>query len=347
MARDWDIKKTTFSIGDFISWNRSGSLELSPSFQRRAVWSKPQKSYLIDTIFRGLPVPIIFLRERTDVETLKTVREVVDGQQRLRTVISFVDPEHLKNPTDRDDFLVLEKHHKGISKRKFDKFDEAYKRRLLSYQFSVHVLPSDTSDSDVLTIFARMNSTGSKLNDQELRNAEYFGSFKTISYELGLSQLQRWRSWKVLSEQELARMKEAELTSELLMLLLDGMFEQTQKNITSYYKNFDDQFPREAEVASRFRAIMDEIAEKFGDGIAASGYRNKAQFFQLFNLIRRLSDAGISIDRARVRKIIELGERIENRENLPEGVARSLEGKLNRLSNRTQIADFLFENAAV
>lgn len=228
MAREWDIKRTTFSVGDFLSWQRTKSLELSPSFQRRAVWTKSQKSYLLDTIYRGLPVPIIFLRERTDVESLSTIREVIDGQQRLRTILSFVDIKSIKDPDDRDRFLVQKKHNSEISDLPFDKFSSAMKTRLLSYQFSVHVLPSDTSDSDVLSIFARMNSTGSKLNDQELRNAEYFGYFKNLSYELAHSNITRWRKWEIFNEQDIARMKEVELTSELFIYLIGGMFEQTQ-----------------------------------------------------------------------------------------------------------------------
>ncbi|MFD2270570.1 DUF262 domain-containing protein [Undibacterium arcticum] len=47
-------------------------------------------------------------------------------------------------------------------------------QRILDYQFSVHVLPSSVDDREVLQVFARMNSTGVKLNDQELRNANFF-----------------------------------------------------------------------------------------------------------------------------------------------------------------------------
>jgi hypothetical protein len=81
----WNINKTQYKVSDFISWQRSKSLVLSPSFQRRPVWKKSAKSYLMDTIVRGLPIPIIFLRERqTSLEQLEPRREVVDGQQRMR-----------------------------------------------------------------------------------------------------------------------------------------------------------------------------------------------------------------------------------------------------------------------
>jgi len=346
MIREWDIKRTTFSLGDFLSWQKTGSLELSPSFQRRSVWTKPQKSYFIDTVYRGLPVPIIFLRERTDVDTLSTVREVIDGQQRLRTVLSFIDPTSLKNTTDKDLFLVQKKHNPDLAGKAFAKLSQYEKTRILSYQLSVHVLPSDTSDAEVLSIFARMNSTGSKLNEQELRNAEYFGEFKITSYETALSNLNRWRAWKIFSEQEIARMKEVEFTSSLFITLIDGLFERTQGNIDKYYKRFDDIFQNAKMIVGQFEEIMDAIETSFGERIATSNYSNSSQFLQLFHLVRRLADGKISLNRARVRKILELGDQIKSRDKLPEPVALALASRFNRLSNQKTVADFLFNNAS-
>lgn len=92
-----NIAKTVYKVSDFLSWQRTNALALSPSFQRRSVWPRAAKSFLIDTVVRGLPMPIIILREQTNLETLEPLREVVDGQQRLRTMISFIEPELLKD----------------------------------------------------------------------------------------------------------------------------------------------------------------------------------------------------------------------------------------------------------
>src|SRR5690349_12146313 len=88
----YEATKTVYSINQFLDWQRSGTLRLRPPFQRREVWNPKAKSYLIDTIIRGLPIPIIFLRVIQDLKTLKQTLEVVDGQQRLRTFLSFIDP---------------------------------------------------------------------------------------------------------------------------------------------------------------------------------------------------------------------------------------------------------------
>lgn len=73
--------KTNYRISDFLTWKREGTLVLNPNFQRRSVWKKGEKSYLIDSILKGLPIPIIFLRDlRADLKTFKSKRDVVDGQ---------------------------------------------------------------------------------------------------------------------------------------------------------------------------------------------------------------------------------------------------------------------------
>lgn len=70
-------------INDIIQWYESGELELSPKYQRNSVWNEKAKSYLMDTIIRGLPIPPIFMRQRIDVTSKKTYREMLRGQALL------------------------------------------------------------------------------------------------------------------------------------------------------------------------------------------------------------------------------------------------------------------------
>jgi hypothetical protein len=81
-----DIKHQQFKVSDFLSWQREGSLVLSPSFQRRPVWKPSAKSYFIDTVVRGLPVPIIFIRERINLSTQTAIREIVVSIRKWRGV---------------------------------------------------------------------------------------------------------------------------------------------------------------------------------------------------------------------------------------------------------------------
>jgi hypothetical protein len=278
------VSKTHYKVSDFITWAKAGTLVLSPSFQRRSVWPVGAKSYLLDTIVRGLPIPIIFLREqKTDLESLEPKREVVDGQQRIRTLLAFLVPNLVKNfDPERDNFTIKSTHNKDLAGKPFKELPSEVRQSILDYQFSVHVLPSSVDDREVLQIFARMNSTGLKLNAQELRNAAYFGEFKTSMYAISAEQLPRWRKWRTFTEAQISRMAEVEITSEFAQLMIKGVVGKTQKAIDNLYKDLEDEWPERAEVERRFRHCMEEMDNTIGADLANSSFKNRAAFHALF-----------------------------------------------------------------
>jgi hypothetical protein len=279
----WNVKATNFKVSDFIGWMKEGRLRLSPSFQRRPVWKPKAKAFFLDSIIRGLPVPTIFARERTNVKTLKTVREIVDGQQRLRTIFSFIDSRLLKDfDPGRDKFVLEKTYTPELYGKAFQELPTEVKQQILDYEFGVNLLPSNADDAAVLMIFKRLNATGVRLNNQELRNAEFFGEFSNSVYRLALRQLDRWRRWKIFSEDAIARMEEAEFVSELYILLHQGIFGRTKTIIDAYYRDNDEKFTAEAVCERRISHILDEIDENLGEDIYATVFQKKTLFFTLF-----------------------------------------------------------------
>ncbi len=57
MSASLNVDKTTATIVDFLEWQRQGSLDLNPFYQRRSVWNPRVKSLLIDSLLKGYPVP--------------------------------------------------------------------------------------------------------------------------------------------------------------------------------------------------------------------------------------------------------------------------------------------------
>lgn len=347
----WEITRTLYKVSDFISWQRSKSLILSPSFQRRSVWKAGAKSYLIDTIVRGLPIPILFIRERnTSLDSLEPSREVVDGQQRMRTLISFIQPALLSDLVpERDKFAVAAVHNPEIAGKAFAELPEVYRRRILDYQFSVHVLPAGVDDREILQIFARMNATGVKLNRQELRNAEYFGEFKTAMYQLALEQLPRWRAWRVFSEDAISRMDEVELTSEFAMLILKGVGGKGHAALDALYGSLDEAFPERAELERRFRSVMDAIDDKFGMLLAESAFRKKAPFYGLFGAFYdRMFGLGSGLEKAKAKALAEewiswvdkAGRRLGDG-SAPEAVLNAIERRTTHPGSRTRLIKYL------
>ena len=209
----------------------------------------------------------------------------MDGQQRIRTVLSYIEPQCLKDyKKDRDHFQVKAIHNKELGKLDFSDLSPGLKTRILNYQFNVHVLPSDVDDKQVLQIFARMNATGVKLNGQELRNANYTGLFKQTVYNLSYEQLERWRGWGLFTENEIARMSEVELTSDLVMLMFKGLATKNNAALNKLYESYDDEFPGKTIIESRFQSVMDAIDNALGSSIRDSEFRRKTLFYSLFAL---------------------------------------------------------------
>ncbi len=347
--KKWYIEKASYSISDFISWQKNKTLVLSPDFQRRVVWSPSAKSFLIDTVIRGFPMPVIFLREqKTNLKDLKTIKEVVDGQQRLRTILSYINPGLLSDYNEeRDYFEIKSNHNRELAKKKFNELDEDIRRDILEYKFGVHILPSGIEDRDVLQIFSRMNASGVKLNNQEIRNAIYTGPFKTTAYELAFEQVERWKKWKVFNSNNIARMLEVELVSELMIVMLtQGVVGKNQSNIESFYKKYEEvEFNAGKEISRRFRNVMDTIEDFFNTENPQSILTQRTLFFILFILLYDLkfglgsfrrgeATRPKQISKQTVTKIEELGNNVAN-ESAPKEVITAYQKNTTNIKSRT------------
>jgi len=279
-----EITPNQFRVADFIGWQREGTLELNPPFQRRFVWKPGARSYFIDTLVRGLPVPLIFIRERVDLDTQQVTRDIVDGQQRLRTVFAFVDEGLLSDfDPDTDRFTVHREHNADLAGKSFKELDKETKNYILGYRFSVQILPPEVEDREILQIFARLNSTGTSLNKQELRNAAWFGAFKSLMYDLAYEQLERWLNWDLFSADQVSRMLEVELVSDLIVNMMQGLTGKSQRALDKFYERYDERLPGAGEIARRFRNVMDSIDEVYGDHLLRrSSFSRQMHFFTLF-----------------------------------------------------------------
>lgn len=110
------FETTSYTIKDLYDSHKRKELVLSPKFQRRPIWEYKAKSYLIDTLLRGLPVSMVFIREEVLDRTkdYRQQKEVVDGQQRLRAIFDFID----------DGFSVSGSHNRNYGGKKFPDLPE-------------------------------------------------------------------------------------------------------------------------------------------------------------------------------------------------------------------------------
>ena len=251
----------TYSINDFIEWDDRGQLEISPKFQRRSVWSPQAKSYLIDTILKDKPLPKIFIRATTDPKTKKTTREIVDGQQRIRTILSFV----------KDGFKISKVHNEEFGGLLYSELPEEVQGEFLKYELSVDLL---------LDVFARLNTYSVSLNKQELFNAKYFGYFKQLVYKLSGDFYTFWTENRIFTDTKIMRMAEAELMTDIIIAALEGI--QSKKSADKYYSKYDEVFDNRKEIEANIKATMDLIGNLFGSTLKTSNFRTVPNFYGLF-----------------------------------------------------------------
>ncbi|MEQ9439737.1 MAG: DUF262 domain-containing protein [Cyclobacteriaceae bacterium] len=163
----------SMSIGEWQSLYENSEIDIHPEFQRFYRWSPNQKSNLIESILLGIPIPPIFVSQRKD-----GVWDVVDGLQRLSTLYEFFgilkdENRKVKPP------LILEKtkYLPALEGKKWN--DEADQENSLNQEqrllikrskLSVSIILRESDDKAKFELFQRLNTGGSDLTPQEVRN---------------------------------------------------------------------------------------------------------------------------------------------------------------------------------
>jgi hypothetical protein len=259
-----------YRISDFLDWHKEAKLILSPHFQRGSVWPPAARSYLIDTILRELPMPKVYFRTKVDLVSKKSVREVVDGQQRLRSILEFAD-----------DKFTLSNVAKEFEGKKYSTLDPELQSKFLSYPIAVGQLLNAT-DSDVFEVFARLNSYNVQLNAPEKRHAKYQGDFKWAVHESSIKWTKLWDEYKIVSQRERVRMLSDSLMAELYGIILDGVTDGGQARIDKLYAKYHNkQFDRSA-VDSKVNEVLTFFVSNLGEDVRGTPCSSAPHFLMLF-----------------------------------------------------------------
>lgn len=262
-----------FRLHDFIAWNEAGELILNPAFQRRSVWQPQAKVLLIDTILRRMPVPKIYMRTQINARTKRSVREIVDGQQRLRAILEFAN-----------DDLVLTRRAGEFAGLRYSSLDEDLQQEFLAYPLAVDQLLNAT-DTDVLDVFARLNSYTVSLNAAEKRHAKYQGDFKWAVHNAAKGWRVLWEDFRIVTGRDRLRMGDDSLMAEMYGVLLQGVTDGGATQIDRLYRKYDEEFPEEEETRQRLDRVLGYLTDRLGDGVRNTPLRRGPQFLMLFAAI--------------------------------------------------------------
>lgn len=221
-----------------------------PTLQRRFVWSQKQASRLIESFLLGLPVPPVFMYAEKKSETLM----VVDGQQRLRSIKYFFDGSFGEEKLGKKSVFRLQIDDKSrfngltFSDLK-DEDKRLLKRQVLRAFVMKQVDPND--NSSIFHVFERLNTGGTQLANQEVRNCVYAGKFNDLLHEL--NSLKEWRKI-VGKEYPDKRLRDMELVLRFIALY--------KKPLSDYLKPMKD-FLTNFMIANRDGKNNDEFENIF------------------------------------------------------------------------------------
>ncbi|MFZ2359917.1 MAG: DUF262 domain-containing protein [Anaerolineae bacterium] len=164
----------SMSIGEWISLYENHEIDIHPEFQRFFRWSDFQKSRLIESILLGIPIPPIFVAQRPD-----GVWDVVDGLQRLSTIFQFVGVLRDENGSVLPP-MVLEptKYLPSMGGKSWEDsgqpggaFTSAQRLLIKRSKIDVSIILRESDEKSKYELFQRLNTGGSPLSDQEVRNS--------------------------------------------------------------------------------------------------------------------------------------------------------------------------------
>lgn len=251
-------KIEVWNIGDIIDKYDKKTLKLNPDYQRRFIWKLSDQQTLIESIFSGYAIPNIFLYRKDGKY------EVVDGQQRIRTILGYYN---------------------GLFKRKNnEEYDDAKMGVVFkSYKIPVTIIEKIESDESIEEFYSLVNSAGIHLNRPELKKAEYFDT-KFLKLVTELCSSKDFVKLDLFTDATTKRMNDVDFVSELVTLLIFGITDKKQSVDRLFERDIDDK------EYNQYKKQFNDIIQIFGNfnekfPIKKTRYKQRNDFYTLFGFI--------------------------------------------------------------
>lgn len=266
-------------ISWFLDQYSRNQLNLSPPYQRRSVWTLKDRKFFIDSIIRGYPCPPIFLHKTISDEGATTYH-VIDGKQRLETIIKFTKSEFSIDKEFGDSEL---------NGKKWRELNQNHKRNFWNYIIPVEFI--DIVEGNIVNeIFDRFNRNARKLERQELRHARFDGWFiRLVEAE---SEKVEWKNLGIVTSSRAKRMKDSQFISELLLVILKNqVLGFDQDFLDESYRDYDTpedtiQNFSEDEFVKKLESVKDYLIEVEKNSKSVTKFaKSFANFYSLWCLV--------------------------------------------------------------
>ncbi len=309
------IPSNSYKIIDLYNKIDSGLLKISPDFQRKLVWKKQHKFAFIQTILFNYPFPEVYIASaEMDVEKLQALEIVVDGQQRLSTIIDYIK--------GRGDF-------KGQNKiLSFDELSLEEKKDFLNYSVTVKDM-KNIGMENIKEIFRRINSTDYSLNANEIINAQYGdGEFAIFCKQLGDSEYKVsenetdiiidlparnkinnfLKNNRVFSDNDVKRMFDTQYIMLIASTILEGVYFSRSTKINFYLEKYNIEFDIYEDVLAKIVKSIEALEKlKFSK---ESYWFNKANLFTLIIELSKIDISKVDFELLEV-KLLDLENKVD------------------------------------
>ncbi len=293
----------------------SGALITGPDYQRKLVWKKQHKFSFIETILLNFPFPEIYIAsDEMDIEKLQAKEVVVDGQQRLTTIVDYIK--------GAGEFI----NQKAITP--FDELTAEEKKEFLNYSISVKDL-KDIGQDKIKEVFKRINSANYSLNSNEVLNAEYgggeFAIFSKILADKNYNPNDKetdiiieghtrilittfFEKNNVFSDNDIKRMFDSSYIMLISSTLLEGKYFGRSSKINHYLEKYNLEFTIHTEILKKLVNSI-EIIDKLK--LSKNSYWfNKANLFTILFELNNVDEVTIELDKLE-QELIDLENKME------------------------------------
>lgn len=210
------------SIGELVNLYLDGDLDIHPEFQRIYRWTHIQKSRLIESILLGIPLPSFFVAQRED-----GIWDVVDGLQRLSTIFSFLgiyknEENVIEPPLKLCGTEYLPSLEGMVWSEDLDKdkcFSKDLQRAFKREKVDLKIVKRESDEQTKYELFQRLNTFGSSLSDQEVRNCLLIMIDKSFYYWIKeLGQYEPFVSTLIITTRQFDEQYHLELVLRFLIL---------------------------------------------------------------------------------------------------------------------------------
>ncbi len=252
LEKKMNIVPTNMTVSEYCGAMDRGEIIVNSEYQRSdQVWPDIARSYLIETIVLGYPMPKFSLYQIVDLRSRKTIKEIVDGQQRSKAIHDFFhDNLRLSSSLDTKD----------IAGKKYSDLDNEFKEKFISFSMSLDLFVAATRQ-EVVEVFRRMNSYTIPLNAEEHRHASFQGRFKWFINRVAKKFDAYFPEIGLFGEKQLVRMADTKLLAEICHAMLYGIRTTNRKLLDALYKEKDADFHEEKEFDERITQAFDRLGE--------------------------------------------------------------------------------------